>query len=243
MLKEFLSDLHIHTCLSPCTEIEMLPGAIIKRAKDLKLHSIGVTDHNSAENALAMKKAGQRSGLNVITGMEITSKEEAHILAFFEEDNALLEMQKLIYKNLPGENDAEKFGSQIVVDDEDNPTGFSEKLLIGATTLTVEEVVSAIHELNGLAIASHIDREAFSILGQLGFIPRELKLDALEVSRAGFADMPSGFSMVTFSDAHYLADIGKNATKFLVEEMTVSEMKKALEGKDGRSVTAHFGYS
>lgn len=243
MIKEFLADLHIHSCLSPCTEIEMLPGAIIMKAKDKGLSAIGIADHNSAENVLAIKRAGQKTGLSVIMGMETTSKEEVHILAYFEEEQELLKMQELIYKNLPGENDAEKFGEQIVVDEEDNPLGFSERMLIGATTLSVEEIVSAIHELNGLAIASHIDREAFGILGQLGFIPKGLKLDALEVSRPDFKDTPAGFPVVTFSDAHYLADIGKNVTRFIVEEMTIDEMRKALEGKDGRSVTTYFGHS
>lgn len=242
MPKEFISDLHIHTCLSPCTEIEMLPGKITAAAMDGGLSAIGIADHNSAENVIATKGAAAKRGLKVIMGMEITSEEEVHILAYFDTEQELLRMQELVYQNLPGENDEEKFGRQILVDKKDNPCGISEKLLIGATTLPVERIVSAIHDLNGLAIASHIDREAFGILGQLGFIPRELRLDALEVSRSDFKDVPGGFPVVAFSDAHYLDDIGKNSTSFFVEDMTVCEIRKALGGKDGRSIAAHFGH-
>lgn len=242
MLKEFLSDLHIHTCLSPCTEIEMLPGAIVAQAREAGLHAIGVADHNSAENALAVKRIGEPAGLSVIMGMEITSAEEVHVLGYFETREGLLKMQEIVYRNLPGENDEEKFGQQVVVGDDGLPCGFSERLLIGSTVLSIEEIVAAIHGLGGLAIASHIDREGFGILGQLGFVPPGLALDALEVSRPGFAGMPPGFPMVTSSDAHSLSDIGKNATRFVVEEMTISEMRKALAGHDGRSVAAHFGH-
>jgi len=45
------ADLHIHTCLSPCAQREMVPTAIVKRAKAAGLDMIGICDHNSAENA------------------------------------------------------------------------------------------------------------------------------------------------------------------------------------------------
>jgi hypothetical protein len=93
-----------------------------------------------------------------------------HILALFDELESALKLQDLIYDNLPGENDQEAFGMQVVVNEKGEVLRFNQKLLIGASTLTVEEVVQAIHSLNGLAIASHIDREGFSITGQLGFI-------------------------------------------------------------------------
>lgn len=242
MLKAFLSDLHIHTCLSPCAGIEMLPRTIVAKAKDAGLHAIGITDHNSAENVLSVKKAGEKAGLSVMMGMEITSQEEVHLLAFFASERDLFAMQELIYQNLPGENDEEIFGQQIVVDEESEPCGFNERRLIGTTTLSLEDIVEAIHALGGLAVASHIDREAFGILGQLGFIPQGMTFDALEVSRPGFKDIPTGFPLVVFSDAHSLDDIGRNATRFLVEGMTIGEMKKALEGSDGRSVAPYFGH-
>ena len=223
MLGEFKADLHIHTSLSPCAELTMLPTAIVKQAKMQALDIIGICDHNSAENVTAVRKAGEREGLQVLGGMEITSSEEVHILGFFGDD-ALREMQDVIHRNLAGKNDEDAFGMQLIVDEHDTPMELSDRLLIGATDLTVDEIVELIHSLGGIAIASHIDRESFSIIGQLGFIPPDLALDALELSASRepsmVADYESyGLPFVTSSDAHFLPDIGKTSTIILLNTM------------------------
>ncbi len=243
-------DLHIHTCLSPCGDLEMLPSKIVERARLLGLNAIGICDHNSAENVVVVKKAGEREGLATIGGIEITSREEVHILAFFDKEKDLFELQRIVYENLPGINDEEVFGKQAVVDEYDKVLGFNERLLIGATGLSIEKIVDAIHSLGGLAIASHIDRERFSILGQLGFIPDTLDLDGLEVSPKTSLERERlksfqalDFPIVTFSDAHTLEDIGKSSTYFLIKEININEIKKALSGEDGRSILTYLGHS
>lgn len=243
-------DLHIHTCLSPCADSAMIPTKIVKKAKSKGLDVIGICDHNSAENVMAVKRAGERKKLGVIGGIEITSREEVHILAFFDKENNLFELQKIIYDNLSGINDEKIFGEQIIVDEEDKALGFNKRLLIGATELSIEKVIDTIHSLDGLAIASHIDRERFSIIGQLGFIPDGLNLDGLEISpkvsleneRLKFAQT-SNFPLITFSDAHTIEDIGKSTTSFLINEASVSEIKKGLLNQDGRSILTHLRYS
>jgi PHP family Zn ribbon phosphoesterase len=152
-------------------------------------------------------------------------------------------IQSLIDEHLSGENDPDAFGLQVVVDEWDQPTDVNTKLLIGATTLSLEEVVDAIHGFGGLAIASHIDREGFGLIGQLGFIPPGLKIDALEVSarvsHKKWDEEWKGYSVITSSDAHCLADIGKSFTSFLVEEASLDEISKALTRQDGRRVVVH----
>ncbi|MBN2542677.1 PHP domain-containing protein [bacterium] len=241
MFKEIRADLHIHSCLSPCGEIEMFPSAIVKQAKIKGLDMIGITDHNASENVQAAKKVGIQEGVTVLGGIEITSSEEVHILGFFENDDNLKETQSVVYENLSGENDDEVFGYQLIVDENDNILEKNDKLLIGATTLSVSEIVNLIHDNDGLAIASHIDREAFSIIGQLGFIPPDLPLDALGLSPyyarnrsidyKGF-DIP----LVYFSDAHFLSDIGKIHTTFYMKEATFDELKLTLQGYEGRKI-------
>ena len=240
-LKEFKADLHIHTCLSPCGELEMLPTVIVKQAKRQHLDIIGICDHNTAENVVAVKKAGEKIGLKVLGGIEMTSSEEVHILGIFDDDGAICEMQNIAHSNLAGENDEDAFGMQLVVDECDTPTELNDRLLIGATSLSIDEIVTSIHSLGGLAIASHIDREAFSIIGQLGFIPENLPLDALEISpNCGPDEVENyrsyGLSLVTSSDAHFLADIGKASTTFLLNAPSFLEIKMALQGIDGREV-------
>ncbi len=241
MLTAYRMDLHIHTCLSPCGDLTMLPTAIIHEAKKRNLDGIGICDHNTAENVTAVKKAGEREGLRVFGGLEITTSEEVHIIALFGDDAALWEMQDIVYNHLSGENDENYFGEQIIVDEYDTIIGINKKLLIGSTGLGVNEIVRLIHNLGGLAIASHIDRESYSIIGQLGFIPEELSLDALEVSpnyrlHNGVDNMKYGFPLVTFSDAHFLSDIGKSCTTFYINVPSFSEIMMALQGIEGRKV-------
>jgi len=218
----------------------MVPTAIVSRARSAGIEMIAICDHNSGENALAVARAGESESISVVPGMEITTREEVHILGLFGDQQNLMRMQALVDGSLFGENDADAFGLQVVVDERDQPIGISSKLLIGATTLTLEQVVDAIHEFGGLAIASHIDREGFGLIGQLGFIPPGIELDALEVSpracRAEWGEERKDLPVITSSDAHRLDDIGRSYTSYLAMEPTVGELRKALAHEAGRRV-------
>ncbi|TET78541.1 MAG: PHP domain-containing protein [Candidatus Cloacimonadota bacterium] len=243
MLEEFKGDLHVHTCLSPCGDFSMLPALIIMKAKERDLDIIGICDHNSTENVMAVKKVGTMEGVTVIGGIEITSQEEVHILALFDDDADLQRIQNIVYEHLPGVNDEDAFGEQLIVDEKDEILGFNERLLIGATTLFLEQVVDIIHQLGGIAIAAHVDRDAFSVIGQLGFIPEGLDVDGLEISprnsvediRVKFPQV-NDYPLVSFSDAHYLEDIGKRATSFLIEKPSIEELNKAFREVEGRKI-------
>ena len=244
-LRRIKADLHVHTCLSPCSGLEMSPREVVNAALRKGIDLIGVCDHNSAENVLAVKRAGARNGLMVLGGMEVASSEEAHLLVFFDDDDDLLEFQELIYRHLAGRNDEHAFGLQVIADDEDGVSGFCNRLLIAATSLPAEEIAKAARRARGesLVIAAHVDRESFSIIGQLGFIPPALAPDAVEISarttvaaaRERFPEC-ANYPVVTSSDAHKPEDIGKRFTCFTVETGSIAEIKKALRGGDGRTV-------
>lgn len=243
MLRAFRADLNIHSCLSPCGDEEMRPHGIVNQALAMGLDMIAICDHNSAENIAAFMSVGSEKGLTVLPGMEVTSKEEIHLLALFDKQEACLALQDLIYQNLPGKNVEEVFGRQTVVNERDETIGVSHKMLIGATTLSLEQIVSAVASLRGITIASHIDRPAFSLIGQLGFIPEGISLDGLEISaRTSQEEAQKRFhsyrdySLVRFSDAHTLQDIGENITPFLLEAKTSEEVKMALHHQEGRRV-------
>jgi predicted metal-dependent phosphoesterase TrpH len=162
----------------------MTPGNIIQGACEKNLAIIAITDHNSAENTAAVIAAARQTALCVIPGIEVTTQEEAHIVGLFESAEGALSMQELVYQNLqPGKNDEDTFGIQVMANELDEVEGINERLLIGATSLGVEQVVDGIHERQGLAVAAHIDRESFSLISQLGLIPEGLNLDALEISK------------------------------------------------------------
>jgi PHP family Zn ribbon phosphoesterase len=241
---EFIADLHIHTCLSPCAELSMTPRGIVGKAASLGINIIAVCDHNSAENVSVTRDLALKKGILVIPGMEINTSEEVHVLGLFRDIEDVFKMQEFIYENLqPGANDEDTFGMQVMVNEVDEVLGFNKRLLIGATNLSVDKVVDLIHSVNGLAVASHIDRDGYGIIGRLGFIPEELRFDALEISRRiNFDEAKKKFASyrylpwISSSDAHKLEDIGKRTTSLFMHHSTFEELCLALKGAGGRKV-------
>ncbi|MBD3413126.1 MAG: PHP domain-containing protein [Candidatus Aminicenantes bacterium] len=241
MLKRIKADFHIHTCLSPCADLEMSPQNIASQAKTENIDLLGICDHNSAENVSALKKAANKFKIQVLPGIEVTTQEEIHILALFNKTSSAFELQEIIYQNLPGENDEETFGMQVVVNEKGEVLHFNKHLLIGATSLSLEKTVHLIHSLDGLAIAAHIDRPTFSIISQLGFIPDSIEIDALEISPLTSISeakkrYPSKLPMVCFSDSHFLKEIGNGTTFFYIETSSIQEIKKAFLNQEGRKI-------
>jgi 3',5'-nucleoside bisphosphate phosphatase len=243
MFKTFKCDFHIHTCLSPCADLDMHPRALVERAREAGLDIVAICDHNSSENVPFVMKAAWGKNLSVLPGMEVTTTEEAHILAIFDSLDHLSEFQSVIYQHLPGENDERLFGVQAIVNENGEVEGLNNKLLIGATDLSLDRLLDQIHNLNGLAIAAHIDRESFSVLGQLGFIDEKIKFDALEITPATGLKQArikyptlSNYTFILSSDAHFLKDIGQAMTRVIMQEATLAELKMAFAKQDGRYV-------
>ncbi|MBI4595776.1 MAG: PHP domain-containing protein, partial [Candidatus Tectomicrobia bacterium] len=230
-MRKIRADLHIHTCLSPCGDLDMTPRAIVREARRLGLDVIAICDHNSSENIPYVIKIASEGGPEIIPGMEVCTEEEAHLLALFPDLKSLSLFQDRIYEKLQlGENDEKAFGYQVVVNEFDEVMEFNKRLLLGSVSLSLREVVSAVHELAGLAVASHVDREAFSIIGQLGFIPDDLNLDAVEISsyfpirKAVFQlHLSPDLPIIRSSDAHNLSQLGQSVTEFWMESGTVAE--------------------
>jgi PHP family Zn ribbon phosphoesterase len=218
-VRVFHADLHIHTCLSPCAEMEMFPSNIVRLAKERGLDVIAICDHNSAENVAAVRSVAKPIGLAVIGGMEITTQEEVHVLGLFADDSSLTAVQNLVYAHLPGENEPEIFGEQLIMDEEDNVIGCSRRLLIGATDLTLTGVVQII-----------------SVVSQLGFIPQGLGLDGIEVSSWSALSSPGSLPVICSSDAHRPGEIGTRCTRFLMKAPTLPEIGMALKRINDRRI-------
>jgi predicted metal-dependent phosphoesterase TrpH len=222
----------------------MTPLKIVREAREKRLALIAITDHNSAENVSATMAAARNTGLSVIPGLEITTLEEVHVVGLFQDPQEALSMQALVYDKLQaGVNDEDLFGMQVVANEHDEVERINRRLLIGATALGLNEAVAAIHERGGLAVAAHIDRESFSIVSQLGFIPEDLGLDAVEISsrltlgeaRARYGEY-ARFPFIASSDAHELEQIGSNPTHFRIAQANMAELKMALTGREGRAI-------
>ena len=142
-MQKVLADLHVHTLLSPCAEVEMTPHHIVMRAAEYGIGAVAITDHNASANVPAALEAAQRYGVKVFPGMEVESSEESHIVALFDTLEQLQSWQLLVDEHMNGMlNDAERFGAQYVVDAEDEFVREEQRLLHAPLSLTAAQVVS-----------------------------------------------------------------------------------------------------
>ena len=235
----YRADLHIHTVLSPCGDLEMTPRNIVEAAKKRGLHIIGITDHNSTLQCAEVKKVGEREGLYVLCGVELNTREEVHALAFFETSQQLSEFQIFLDKHLPHvKNNVDKFGYQLVINEEEEVLQEMPYLLFVALTAGIEEIEAEVHRLDGIFIPAHINRMQNSVLSQLGFLPPDLKVDALELSRhvtiPAFLEKNKYLSKYPFiqsSDAHIVEDIGAIYTELKMDEISFENIRLALSVK------------
>lgn len=209
---KIFADTHIHSCLSPCADEEMTPNNIVNMALIKGLNLIAVTDHNSADNLRAVTAAAEGTGLCIIPGMELESSEEVHILAYFDALEKAEALSKAIYKFLPDTpNNPRFFGSQRVMDKEDNFLREEQKLLVQPLELSIDEIVPMIRDFGGEAVPAHIDRPSHGIIPLLGFISPYLNINTVEISAAGiasdFREYPCDLLTLTASDAHDLGSI------------------------------------
>lgn len=247
-LREIAADLHVHTVASGCAETEMLPPLIVERAVEVGLGLIAITDHNTACNAGAVMRAARGLPLTVWPGLEVQTREEVHLLCLFESLDQALDWQARIYAALPQlPNRPEVFGAQLIVDHRGDYVWTNERLLAASTSLSVEEVVRGVALLGGLTIAAHVDRPAYSLLANLGFVPEGLALAAVEIAHparwsagAGRFAPLAGLALTASSDAHCLSDLRVRMT-LQVARPSLSELRLALRGSGGRRVTLAEG--
>lgn len=238
------ADLHIHTVLSPCGDLEMSPRNIIDHAVDKDLKIIGITDHNSTRQIEVIERLAADKGIFVMGGVEVTTREEAHCLAFFPDQTTRAAFQEYIDRHQPMiTNKDGAFGYQVVVDEEDQILYMEEKLLITALNQSINEIEKEVHRLGGIFIPAHIDRTVNSVFSQLGFIPPGLIYEGLGITcYATESEVRSNFkidkscTLIKSSDAHYPEDIGKGYSLITLVRCTFEEVRLALAGVGGRMV-------
>jgi PHP family Zn ribbon phosphoesterase len=210
---KYYYDLHIHSDLSPCGNTEMTPNNIVNMANIKGLNIISVTDHNSICNYPAIKSVGDNMGIKVIPGIEVTTKEEVHVLCYFRKYCDANDFGKLIYESLPNiENNPRIFGEQNIYNSEDEIVGKLNKLLINATNYTIDEIYDMVKKYHGISVPAHINKKTNGILGVLGFIPFNLKMDFVEVFKKSSIDekLTRNYIVLYNSDAHQLIDISES---------------------------------
>ena len=211
-------DFHIHSALSPCGDEDMTPNNIVNMAKICGLDAIAVSDHNSVKNVSAVMEVGKKLGITVIPAMEVETEESVHILTLYPSLSAAEEVANAVYNALPDiKNRPEIFGRQIIMDSCDNITGFEEKLLISPAAISINSLFDMVAAVGGLFVPAHIDRHSYSILTTLGFMPQDLDIKMIEISK-NTTDIPAylenrpelkKYKILRNSDAHYLENISE----------------------------------
>ncbi len=99
-MKTFRAELHIHTVLSPCASVEMIPPIIVSEALQHGINLIAITDHNHTANIRAVQIAAEGTGLTVLPGMELQTREEVHSLCLFVSNEESQALQKIVDAHL-----------------------------------------------------------------------------------------------------------------------------------------------
>ncbi len=243
----FRADLHVHTCLSPCGDWEMTPKKIIKQAGEVGLDIIAICDHNASGNTPPIVALGKIAGILVLPGIEVCTREEVHLLGIHKHVHQAKSVADAVYRGLVQNNVPDLFGFQVIADEQDMVIGQEQRLLIQACQLTIKEAVDLIHQQQGIAIAAHIDRPSYSILGQLGFIPLDLGLDGVEITARTIAHEQERYFLdktslpcIVSSDAHRLIEMGQGSTVFPMTDPTFEAMASALKRGDTTFTTRGF---
>ena len=230
----YFYDLHLHSALSPCGDEDMTPNNIVNMALLKGLDIIALSDHNSAGNLRAVAKAAG-SRLLVIPAIEVESAEEVHIVCYFPSVDRAEQFSEELKAQLPPiENRPDIFGRQLYLNEQDEVTGEEHQLLVCASGLSIEQVFSLTANYGGASVPAHIDRSSSSILSNLGFIPPDLPVSALEITtkkRAELEQKYAGFRILTNSDAHYLEDIAEPEFSLDLEEKSIDCFLHYLWGK------------
>jgi PHP family Zn ribbon phosphoesterase len=242
-MQTFRADLHVHTVLSPCAEVEMIPPLIVQEALERQIKIIAITDHNASANVAAVQKAADGTGLTVLPGMEVQTREDVHLLCLFASLSDLAAWQHKVDLSLPDSlNQPEHFGEQYIVDENGEYLRTEERLLLTATEFSIEEVIQHVAKLGGFVIPAHVDRKSFGLFPTLGFLADWWNFPALEISRHITAEalhekFPSSRNhpLIQSGDVHRLNEF-LGTTFFELEEPTLNEIHQAFLGQGQRNV-------
>lgn len=221
----------------------MLPPLIVQQALDLGINLIAITDHNATANVAAVQKAAQGTNLTVLPGMELQTREEVHNLCIFDTLEQASEFQSWVDARLPDqENQPDFFGDQLIVDENGDFLRRETRLLLTSASCSIEEACARVHEIGGVFIPAHVNRQAFGLLANLGMVPAELCIEGLEISRhlqpdEALRKFPQikNYTLIRSGDVHRLEEfLGVNY--FTIRAPTMEELRLAFRFAEKRQI-------
>ncbi len=236
-MAQYYYDLHLHSCLSPCGDMDMTPNNLVNMAKLLGLDVIALTDHNTSLNCEAAMKVGEEVGLLVIPGMELTTAEDIHAVCLFPTLEQALDFSRYVDENrFKVPNKAEIYGRQVIMNENDEEIGEIEHLLLPASFIGMYDAYRKAREFGGICYPAHIDRDSLSILSVLGEIDPYCGFRTAEL--ADLSKLPElrkqhpildHMNIITCSDAHYLENMRDAANTLELPELTREAVIRYLD--------------
>lgn len=235
-MKRYAFDLHMHSCLSPCGGDDNTPANLAGMCALAGLDIAALTDHNATGNCAAFCKAAAEYGLLALPGMELTTREEVHVVCLFETLEGAADFGAYVRDRLPDTpNDPALFGPQVLMDAGDGVLGEETAFLAGAADIGIYDVSGLVTGYGGLALPAHIDRPSFALLSNLGLWDSDMGFPLAEVSKncpPDLFDRPDlrGVRHITACDAHYLDQIPDAHQFMALEEKTPRAVLDWLRG-------------
>jgi len=238
-LEKLYYDLHIHSALSPCADDDMSPNDIIGMALLNRLDIIAVTDHNSFANTEAVVNVASKHAGNLIVlpGAEITTAEEVHVICLFSNLTDAMNFDAELSDYYPAmANRIDIFGKQVIYNESDQVIGELERMLFASTTISFDELYELVNKYDGAFIPAHVDRDSFSVMSNLGFIPPHLNIRTIEISPHGIeneydkqnAKQFEQHQIISSSDAHQLWEINEKRNFMMLPSRTPEAAIKYL---------------
>ena len=107
--------------------------SLVKRARELGIEVLAITDHNSVQDVAAFREAANGSGVTVLPGFELESTDGIHVLCIYDSDVATDQLDRFL-----GE-----FG---VLDPEPSPEACSKDFA---------NILKTVASQGGIAVAAH----------------------------------------------------------------------------------------
>ena len=225
-------DLHMHSCLSPCGADDMTPNNLVNMAALAGLQVIAVADHNTTKNVPAATKVGQQVGVLVVPAMELTTKEDIHVLCLLPDLDSAEAFREYVYARLPQRKNRPKaFGNQFVMDENDEIIEEETQILKFGSSIGIYETKELLEQFGGLAVPAHIDRASFSLIGVMGNVDPKMGFRVYETTvgcdraalmerygfRGGFISNSDAHDLIAIQDAERTLDVEKMSPRGAIE--------------------------
>jgi len=227
------TDLHLHSCLSPCADEHMTPQALVRAAVEAGLHLIALTDHNTCRNCAAMAAEAESAGIGFIPGIEVTTLEDIHCICLFPDVPKANSFSRWLDTLLPNSPKPPVRQPLSAIQTANQKRLEERKRCYMARNISVTELRNVARRFSGLCYPAHVEKPYNALYAVLGSWPVDLEADAVELFSEDVrpADAPGHLKTLRVSNAHHLRDIREGGYPLPLETPDFAGLEKYLMGK------------